>query len=74
MVVVPDEPRLHVRPELVLYASSEEVIPGVNVRPWTGLDKMTDIDTISVTTNNIAKMKFKPHQKLELTRVYFYPR
>jgi len=59
---------------LVPYANSEEVIRylGVNLRPWTGLDKTTrrDIDAITGAANNIARMELKPYQKLELIRVY----
>jgi len=67
-----------VAPELVPYANSEEAIRyrGVNPRPWTGLDKTTqrDTDTITGAANNIARMELKPHQKLELIRVYLLPR
>jgi hypothetical protein len=72
------DPQLRVGPELVPYANSEEVIRylGVNLRPWTGLDKTTqrDTDTITGAANNIARMELKPHQKLELIRVYLPPR
>jgi len=61
---------------LVPYANSEDVIRylGVNLRPWTGLDRRTDVDTITGATNNIARMELKSHQKLELFRLYLLSR
>jgi len=70
------DPGLHVGLELVSYASSEKVIRylGINLRPWTGLDRTTDSDIITGAGNNIAKMELKRHQRLELIRVYLLSR
>jgi len=70
------DPGLHVRLELVSYASSEKVIRylGINLRPWTGFDRTTNFDIITGAGNNIAKMELKRHQRLELIRVYLLSR
>lgn len=70
------DPNVRVRNESVPYGKPEDTIKylGVELNPWIGFKKGTDITKITEAAKNVSKMKLKPHQKVELIKTFLLPR
>lgn len=70
------DPQIQTRDGLIPCCKPEEIIAylGARVTPWKGFLKGADIPTITKAINNIKRMKLKPHQKIDLIRIYLLPK
>lgn len=70
------DPQIQTRDGLIPCSKPEEIIAylGARVTPWKGFLKGADIPTITKAINNIKRMKLKPHQKIDLIRIYLLPK
>lgn len=69
-------PQLMVRGEEVPGCKPDEIITylGGRLAPWSGFLRGLNITSVTTAIVNIGRMKLKPHQKLNLIRVYLLPR
>lgn len=69
-------PQIQIRGEYMPEASPESTIGylGAKIKPWIGIQKGIDSESIVNAANNVSKLKLKSHQKIELIRTYLLPR
>jgi hypothetical protein len=62
--------------EFFPYANAEEDIRymGITIRPWIGVDSTFNLASITGAANNIAGMKQKPPQKVQIIKMHLLPR
>lgn len=69
------DPGIAVGETRIPYCDPNENIPylGAKINPWSGLVRGDGIPKLIDATKRLAKLKLKPHQKIELLKTYVVP-